>query len=165
MGTLIPVPNVQNTNQLQADIRALKGQPTLVESTLSGWGSAQTSNQAADYNLRRVGANPPATLSALRRDVEESILAACGVPASLVGRADGTLAREDFRRFLHLTIGPVARELAGQIAARFDLPGFAFNFDSLFAGDLSGRARAFQSMVGGGMSVEEAARLAGLMVD
>ena len=36
-------------------------------------------------------------------------------------------------------------------------------FDGLFAADLSGRARAFQSMVGGGMEVARAAGLAGLM--
>ena len=33
----------------------------------------------------------------------------------------------------------------------------------MFASDLSGRARAFQSMVGGGMDVQKAAALAGLM--
>ena len=38
----------------------------------------------------------------------------------------------------------------------------ALNFDALFAADLSGRARAFQSMVGGGMDVAKAAALSGL---
>ena len=38
-----------------------------------------------------------------------------------------------------------------------------FNFDRLFASDLQGRARSFQSMVGGGMDVGKAAALAGLM--
>ncbi|MCY4511367.1 MAG: hypothetical protein OXG35_31050 [Acidobacteria bacterium] len=37
------------------------------------------------------------------------------------------------------------------------------SFDRLFAGDLSGRARAFQSLVGGGMDPGKAAGLAGLM--
>ena len=32
------------------------------------------------------------------------------------------------------------------------------------ASDLSGRARAFQSMVGGGMAIAEAVAVAGLMV-
>ena len=46
---------------------------------------------------------------------------------------------------------------------RFDLPDFSMNFDKLFASDLSGRARAFGSMVQGGMDVTKAATLAGLM--
>ena len=41
--------------------------------------------------------------------------------------------------------------------------------DAILAGakasDLSGRARAFQSMVGGGMAVAEAVSVAGLMVE
>ena len=36
-------------------------------------------------------------------------------------------------------------------------------WDELQASDLAGRARAFQSMVGGGMAIERAAALAGLM--
>ena len=39
----------------------------------------------------------------------------------------------------------------------------SLSFDRLFASDLTGRARAFQSMVGAGMPVEKAASLAGLM--
>ncbi len=45
----------------------------------------------------------------------------------------------------------------------FDAPELVLNFDELFASDLSGRARAFQSMVGAGMPLPEAAALAGLM--
>ena len=101
----------------------------------------------------------------LRKDVQASILAACGCPGSLLERSDGTLAREEMRRFLHSTISPVARIVAGEMAAKLDTPGLALDFSALFASDLSGRARAFQSMVGGGMDVGKAAALAGLMVN
>ena len=39
------------------------------------------------------------------------------------------------------------------------------DWSELRASDLSGRARAFQSMVGGGMPVTNAVAIAGLMVD
>ena len=39
------------------------------------------------------------------------------------------------------------------------------SWQELRASDLSGRARAFQSMVGGGMAVAEAVSVAGLMVE
>ena len=39
----------------------------------------------------------------------------------------------------------------------------SLSFDGLFAADLAGRARAFQSLVNGGMDVAKAAALAGLM--
>ena len=59
----------------------------------------------------------------------------------------------------------MARIVAGEMAAKLDTPGLALDFSALFASDLSGRARAFQSMVGGGMDVGKAAALAGLMVN
>ena len=39
------------------------------------------------------------------------------------------------------------------------------SWQELRASDLSGRARAFQSMVGGGMPVDQAVSVAGLMVE
>jgi len=163
VGELIPVPNVQTTGKLQDDLRAMRGNVTLVETTAQGFGAGATGAPQSDYQVRRIGANPPATLPALREQTERSILAACGIPQSVINPGDAAGSREGFRQFLHLTIQPVAEAIAQQIAAKFDLSGFSFSFDRLMAGDLSGRARAFQSMVGGGMPVEDAARLSGLM--
>ena len=39
------------------------------------------------------------------------------------------------------------------------------SWQELRASDLSGRARAFQSMVGGGLDIEKAISVAGLMVE
>ena len=50
-----------------------------------------------------------------------------------------------------------------ELRRKLDAPDLTLTFDRLFAGDLSGRARAFQSMVGGGLDVEKAAALSGLM--
>ena len=73
----------------------------------------------------------------------------------LVSGGDGTSLREPYRRLLHSTITPLGRILQSELRAKVGA-GIALSFDSLFAADLSGRARAFQSMVGGGMSVERA---------
>ena len=91
------------------------------------------------------------------------VLAACGVPPELVSGGDGTSLRESYRRLLHSTIAPLGRIVQAELRAKAH-PGISLSFDSLFAADLSGRARAFQSMVGGGMDVARAAGLAGLMV-
>ena len=56
---------------------------------------------------------------------------------------------------------------AGAVARAFESAEakgpMQLNFDSLMASDISGRARAFQSMVGGGLDVAKAAALSGLM--
>ena len=161
-GFLIAVPNIETTGQLQKDIRDLKGQTTLVQSTSAGWDAGQTGAPPADYAIRRVGADPPETLATLRRQAEESILAVCGVPVSILGGETSTAAREQYRQSLHSTIQPVLDRIAAQVSEHFDTP-ISFDLSRLFASDLSGRARAFQSMVGGGMATDKAAALAGLM--
>ena len=162
VGSLIPVPNVETSSQLQADIRGMKGEVTLVESSASAWGAGQTGAPPADFPLKRVGADPPETLPILRRQVEESVLAACGVPVSTLGGTQATAAREQYRQSLHNTIEPVLTGVAAQVSSFFGL-SISFDTSRMFAADLSGRARALQSMVGGGMAVERAAALAGLM--
>ena len=57
---------------------------------------------------------------------------------------------------------PVSLSVSAELSEKLDTP-IRLSFDRMFASDLSGRARAFQSMVGGGMPVEKAAALAGLM--
>ena len=48
----------------------------------------------------------------LRAAAERSILAAAGVPVSVLSESDGTKAREDFRRFLHSTMMPLGKLVA-----------------------------------------------------
>ena len=92
------------------------------------------------------------------------IAAAAGVPPPLLsGLSDGTARRESFRFFLHTSVQPLAALILPELREKLDEPTLTLSFDRLFAGDLSGRARAFQSMVGGGMDVTKAAQLAGLM--
>ena len=165
VGNVLPLPHKGSVTALQADIDKLAGRTVLVESTSVDWGAGKEGAPRGDWQTRRIGAAPPESMIGLRKDVQASILAACGCPGSLIERADGTLAREEMRRFLHSTISPAARIVAGEMAVKLDTPNLAFDFKNLFASDLSGRARAFQSMVGGGMDVGKAAALAGLMVD
>ena len=164
VGNVLPLPHKGSVAALQQDIDKLAGRTVLVESTSAGFGDKEAAPRG-DWQTRRIGANPPSAMIELRKEVQASILAACGCPGSLIERSDGTLAREEMRRFLHSTISPVARVVADEMEVKLDTPGLAFDFKNLFASDLSGRARAFQSMVNGGMAVGEAAALAGLMVD
>ena len=161
---MIPVPSTGSLAGLQSDISKLGGKVALVESTSGGYGDKDSAPKM-DWQARRIGANPPESMIRLRKDVQAGILAACGCPGSLIERSDGTLAREEMRRFLHSTISPIARVVASELAIKLDAPGLMLDFKALFASDLSGRARAFQSMVGGGMSIDKAASLAGLMVN
>ena len=153
-----------STAALRTTIGALRGKAALVPTTSGGWGDADEApgRGAVDWAVRRLGASPGAPLVSLRDGAALAILAACGVPVELVNGGDGTALREAWRRFLHSTVQPLAGVLAVELTRKLDVD-VGLSFDGLFASDLSGRARAFQSLVGGGMDVGRAAALAGLM--
>ena len=90
------------------------------------------------------------------------VLAACGVPPGMFQRVGDSGQREAYRRFTTLTIEPLGRMVEAELSAKLETK-IGLDFSGLFAHDLAGRARAFQSLVGGGMDVAKAASLRGLM--
>ena len=149
---------------LKKDISKSKGETFFVETTNSGWGEGQVAAPQQDWQQKRIGPDPPEALEKIRTAVQETVLACCGVPLELAELGQGTAGRETWRRFLHATIDPLGKLVAEELSRKFEFP-VTLNFDSLMASDISGRARAFQSMVGGGMDLEKAAALSGLMVE
>ena len=58
-------------------------------------------------------------------------------------------------------LSPLGRKVESELRRR--LGDVSLDWSELRASDLSGRARAFQSMVGAGIDISKAAGLAGLM--
>ena len=169
VGHVIPTPSANpddDYSDLKGDLKALAGNFALVPSmTDGGWSDPGRGNSPkSDWGVQRIGANPPQSIDMLRSNAALHVLAACGVPLTLLERSDGTAMREAWRQFLHGSVAPVARTVEAELSDKLNIR-VSLNFDALFASDLSGRARAFQSMVGGGMEVGKAAALAGLMED
>ena len=104
--------------------------------------------------------NPPLAMVELQKVISDEVFATCG--AGLFNVSDAAGKREAYRQFLHSTVMPTARLVEAELTAKMEAP-IQLNFDSLMASDISGRARAFQSMVGGGLDVAKAAALSGLM--
>lgn len=149
---------------LKNDLRNARGRTLLVPTTAEGWSEGMAAAPRQDRQQKRIGADPPDTLEKIRGSVGETILACCDVPVELAELGQGTAAREAWRRFLHATINPLRKLIAEELTEKFELP-VSLNFDSLMASDISGRARAFQSMVGDGMEVARAAELSSLMTE
>ena len=106
--------------------------------------------------------DPPQSEIVLREDAAMSILSACGVPVELVSKGEGTASREAWRRFLHGSVDPVAKLVAAELSEKLE-QAVTLDLSSLHASDIQGRARAFQSLVGGGMNIGEAAAVTGLI--
>ena len=144
---------------LTGKLPGLRGRVALVEG--GDWDNPGGGRERS-WRKTRLGADPPSgEVELLTRSFHE-VLSAAGVPAALFERVDGTAAREGFRRFLHATLQPLADLIALELSDKLEAD-VTINLDRLFAADLAGRARAFQSMVGAGMDPGKAAGLAGLM--
>ena len=172
VGGLLPVPvdggdgsKDDPLASLKSDLKSLQGNFALLETTSAGFGEGRAAAPQTDWQPRRLGADPPASLSALRSDAGVTVLSACGVPAVLFSeKGEGSGAREGWRRFLFGSVRPVAALIQQELREKLEVPDLELSFEGLFASDLAGRARAFGSMVQGGMELEKAAALSGLVV-
>ena len=160
-GYLIPTPP-GDKGTLQADIRGLKGKVALVDSTSDNWEQGQGGRPKADWELRRLGPQFTDGESAIREGVNHSILAACGVPVAVLGRSDGTLARESYRQFVSVSVQPIAKQVTAELAEKLAEPDLKLDFTDLRSADIMGRARAYASMVGAGLTPDQAGDIAGL---
>ena len=169
VGTLIPMPVDASEGDegdedplapLRREIAGLRGRVGLVETTAAGFGEGRAASPAQDWRPQRLGADPPDSLPVLREAVESTVLACCGIPPDLV-RAGGA-QREAYRRWAAASVAPLARVIGDELARALDVPGLRLRFDALGSADVAGRARAFQSLTGGGMDAGEARRIAGL---
>ena len=92
VGSLLPVPSDGGDGDvddplasLKADLKNLQGATALVETTSAGFGEGRAAAPQADWQVKRLGANPPQTLNELRGAAGGDVLAACGVPHGIGG--------------------------------------------------------------------------------
>ena len=146
---------------LKADIRDARGRTALIET--GDWGNAGDSK--VDLQTQRFGAEPPASLVQLVTIASQEVYSACGLNQALWGGAGGAgAAREAWRLCLFGVLAPLGRLVESELQAKLE-DTVNIGWSDLRASDLSGRARAMQSMVNGGMSVNDAVSVAGLMVE
>ena len=160
-GTEQDTASVENLTQKLA---TLEGRTALVPG-MSAWGEGQAAAPKSDWTPRRLGANPPATLVALREDCQRGIFAACGVPVEMASSSGGSGAREAWRRLLHGTISPAFEDVLAELRVKLEEPQMAVSFSNLFASDIGSRARSFSQLVKAGLTLEKAAGLSGLIMD
>ena len=116
----------------------------------------------ADVTPQRLGPEPPDSFALLRDRFENSILAMCGIPPALVAaQANGQAMREAARQALNFLLRPLGTLVVEELQAKLD-PDAALSFDSLRAGDITGSARAFGSLVTGGLTPKSAAEVVAL---
>ena len=166
-GYLLPVPDSDGLSDkvsgLRSDLAGLAGRLATIE-TQQSLAADTGQRRGREWEVTRIGARPPAELVELQNVATREVLGACGIPLPMVIDSQGTALREAWRIFLFSTVAPLGRILADELTLKFGQP-IALEWDELRASDLAGRARAFQSMVGAGMDINQAAALSGLMTE
>ena len=159
-GYLLPLPQSANTEELRADLGNIQGGLLTVESTSTNWegGGRRPAN---DWEVQRLGAQFDGQQVTLRRDINYTLLASCGLsPIFLNPEGTGAL-REAYRIFLHATLSPVAKLVSSELSEKLEQE-VTLSFQSLFAADVQGRARAYRSLVDAQMPPGDAAKIVGL---
>jgi len=163
-GTLLSTPvdgKDPTIAELKRDLKALHGKVALVQG--GDWGAAGSVAPGETWRSQRLGADPPGPLVDQARLASIEVYSACGInPAIWTDTGEGTAGREAWRQCLFGLIAPLGRICAAELSRKLE-DEVVFDWDELRASDISGRARAFQSLVGGGMALDQAAQLSGLL--
>ena len=158
----MPVPGGDPTlGAVKDSIGSARGKMLTVESMHTGFGTGDPVRR--DWEQKRFGPSPPQAIVQLLQQSSQEVYAACGLNPAIFQEADGTGMREAWRQALFGVIGPLGKIVQSELRVKLDSPELTLVWDELRASDLQGRARAFQSMVGGGMDISKAAALSGLM--
>ena len=149
-GYLVPVPQDPSGDEILAPLKrqlaSMRGTLTLAETMSTGWGGGEIKSPSQEYVQKRIGADPPNSLTTLRAQLESQVAGACGVPASLLGAmVDGTSQRESIRRFAYLFVRPRLRELA-QDLSRVLVEPVHFTLAEMWAADLVGRVKSIETL-------------------
>ena len=147
---------------LKADVKTASGSLLFVESMQNNWESG--GNPAGDWRVQNFGPSIDPGMVEVQRMARSEALAALGLNEALFGGADSAALREAWRLALFSLIAPLGHLVEAELQAKID-PSISLSWTELRASDLAGRARAWQSLVKGGMDLKEASAIAGLMVE
>ena len=142
--------------QFKRDLAAARGGIATVEN--GDWGKIDGSY--ASMKTERFGAEPSRPLVDLAKQASSEIFSACGINPALFVSGDSASLREAWRLALFGCLWPLGRKVAAELSLKLGM--VELSWSELRASDLQGRARGFQSLVGGGLSVQAAAMEAGL---
>ena len=161
-GYVIPLAKVTEDQRtaISNQLATLKGKIAVTETAVAGFDQGKASGPYQDWRQQRFGPMVPESSVQVQEMAYYQILAATGTPPDLFRAGDGSAKREAYRQYLHLTVKPLSR-LVEYEAQRINAP-ISLDFKGLGAADVASKARAFQSLVKSGLSVEDAAYQAGL---
>ena len=152
----------ETISELKADAKTAQGALLFVESMVDQW--EQGGESAGGWGVKHFGPPVGSGMVETAKMARSEALAALGINEALFMGADSAALRESWRLALFSLIAPLGHLVESELQAKID-PGIKLSWEELRASDLAGRARAWQSLVAGGMDLKEASAISGLMVE
>ena len=163
-GSFMPTPadgDDSTISELKADVKTAAGAMLFVESMQNDWD--QGGKSAGDWKTQHFGPSVGTGMVEAAQIARSEAMAALGINEALFSAADSAALRESWRLALFSVIAPLGELVQSELRAKLD-PSVTLSWTELRASDLAGRARAFQSLVNGGMDLAKASEIAGIMV-
>lgn len=162
---LLPVPGTPE--QMTKLVRQLAKSGLVVTGSAAGLAAYQTGQEPSSrWAAQKIQPDPSTGHVSLRTDAAMDVLAACGIPATLMDpKAEGTSRREAYRQLLHSTVTPWANLVRAELRAKLDSPDLSLSFRSLFAGDIQTRTRGVKQLTDAGLTLNQALVIVGLSED
>ena len=163
-GYLVNVPlagDHPSLETLRDTLRTLKGGHALVEA--GDWGNIGAGRARQTWDTTRLGAAPPQALIDQAKLATREVYAACGINPAFFEAEGETGSREAYRQTLFSVVSPLGRMVAHELSMKLDAE-VSLDWTELRAADIASRARAFGSLVQGGMTPVDAGMNTGIVV-
>ena len=145
---------------LKDDVRTAAGTLLFVETMVQQWEKGGPPVMK-EWEAKNFGPTMGAGMVEAAALARSEALAVLGLNEAIFSGADSAALRESWRLALFGLIAPLGQLVQSEIKAKLD-PSVGLTWTELRASDLSGRARAFGSLVKAGLPMERAAAEAGI---
>ena len=158
---VLPVPFADaNLTELRKDLADGDGGLLTPPTFASGAGAGRANAPPSDYGVKRIGANPPTSMTTLRSESAMAVLAAYGISPGLLQTQGGAI-RESYRQCWHSVIKPCARKIAFELSRKLETEITINPTETGFI-DLQAKSRAFAQFINAKIPPDRALELAGL---
>ena len=145
---ILPLPDAASVTQRQGiaeGIRNARGQVTVPETAMAGFGQGPAAAPQRDMVTSRVGPDMPSAAIELREKTSAWVSQALGVNPAMFG-PNGGAQREAVRHYYHFTLLAIARLIEAELREKLDIPSLRVSLEDLQAVDVSARSRAVVSL-------------------
>ena len=161
VGSILPLPDGADLSQIKADIESLRGSIGPSPSSSANFDQGGKA-PGKDWMPVRIGPDPKMSTTALRNDIQATLLQCAGISQVFIKSTEQSTLKEAWRQFIQGTILPLGKLVSDEMSLKLD-QDISLSFDDNAANSIIERSRSFRQLTSvDGISAEQALRLVGI---